>query len=74
MSDGTEKTQENTKTSPWIAALLPRGTALSLVRASELAKELPANSLARAQVIRDTEKKAKAQCPNAFRNEDGHGQ
>ena len=74
MSDGTEKTQENTKTSPWIAEVLPRATALSLVRAAEVARELPLGSLARAKVIRDAEKKAKAECANAFRHDDGHSQ
>lgn len=73
MSDGTEKTQENTKTSPWIAEVLPRATALALVRASELARELPVGSLARAQAIRNAEKKAKAECPNAFRDDDRYG-
>lgn len=73
MSDGTEKTQENTKTSPWIAEVLPRATALSLVRAAELARELPVGSLARAKVIRNAEKKARNECPNAFRDDDYHG-
>ncbi|MDM8227744.1 hypothetical protein [Parasutterella secunda] len=73
MSDGTEKTQENTKTSPWIAEVLPRATALSLVRAAQLARTLPVSSLARAQAIRNAEKKAKAECPNAFRDDDRYG-
>ena len=75
MSDGTKnKTQEDTKAETWIAEVLPRATALSLVLASEVARTLPVASLARAQVIRNAEKKAKAECPNAFRNEDGYGQ
>lgn len=75
MSDGTKnKTQEDTKAETWIATLLPRGTALSLVLASEVARQLPVGSLARAQVIRNAEKKAKAECPNAFRHDDGHSQ
>ena len=41
---------------------------------SEVARQLPVGSLARAQVIRNAEKKAKAECPNAFRNEDSYGQ
>lgn len=75
MSDGTKnKTQEDTKAETWIATLLPRGTALSLVLASEVARQLPVGSLARAQVIRNAEKKAKAQCPHAFRDDDGYRQ
>ena len=75
MSYGTEnKTQEDTKAETWISEVLPRPTALSLVIASEMARTLPVGSLARAQVIRDAEKKAKAECPNAFRHDDGHSQ
>ena len=74
MSNGTEKTQENTKTETWIAEVLPRAAALSLVRASELARTLPVGSLARAQAIRNAEKKARNECPNAFRDDDGHSQ
>ena len=75
MSDGAKnKTQEDTQAETWIAEVLPRSAALALVRASELARGLPVGSLARAQVIRDAEKKAKAECPDAFRTEDGHGQ
>lgn len=75
MSYGTEnKTQEDTKAETWISEVLPRPTALALVRASELARELPVGSLSRAQVIRNAEKKAKAECPNAFRDDDGHSQ
>ena len=75
MSDGTKnQTQEDTQAETWIATLLPRGTALALVLASEVARQLPVGSLARAQVIRNAEKKAKAECPNAFRNEDSYGQ
>lgn len=74
MSNATEKTQENTEAETWIAEVLPRATALALVRAAELARELPIGSLARAKVIRDAEKKARNECPNAFRDDDGHSQ
>lgn len=74
MSNATEKTQENTEAETWIAEVLPRATALSLVRAAELARELPIGSLARAKVIRDAEKKARNECPNAFRDDCGYGQ
>lgn len=73
MSNATEKTQENTEAETWIAEVLPRATALSLVRAAELARELPIGSLARAQAIRNAEKKARNECPNAFRDDDYHG-
>lgn len=74
MSNATEKTQENTEAETWIAEVLPRATALSLVRAAELARELPIGSLARAKVIRDAEKKAHIECPSAFRDDCGYGQ
>lgn len=72
--DGREEKKEASEAETWIATLLPRGTALALVLASEVARQLPVGSLARAQVIRNAEKKAKAECPNAFRNEDSYGQ
>ena len=65
-----ENKKEDTQAETWIATLLPRGTALALVLASEVARQLPVGSLARAQVIRNAEKKAKAECPNAFRDDD----
>ena len=71
--DGREEKKEASEAETWIAEVLPRATALSLVRASELARELPVGSLARAQVIRNAEKKAKAECPNAFRDDDRYG-
>ena len=74
MSNATEKTQENTEAETWIAEVLPRATALALARAAELARELPIGSLARAKVIRDAEKKARIECPSAFRDDDGHSQ
>lgn len=74
MSNATEKTQENTEAETWIAEVLPRATALALARAAELARELPIGSLARAKVIRDAEKKARNECPNAFRDDDCHSQ
>ena len=69
-----EKSEKDQTPTAWIAEVLPRATALSLVRASELARTLPVGSLARAQAIRNAEKKAKAECPNAFRDDDGYGQ
>lgn len=74
MSNATKKTQENTEAEVWIAEVLPRATALALARAAELARELPIGSLARAKVIRDAEKKARIECPSAFRDDDGHSQ
>lgn len=70
MNDENEK--EDTKAQAWIAEVLPRSAALALVRASELARGLPVGSLARAQVIRNAEKKAKSECPHAFRDDYGH--
>ena len=67
-----ENKKEDTQAETWIATLLPRGTALSLVLASEVARQLPVGSLARAKVIRDAEKKAKGECPHAFRDDYGH--
>lgn len=69
-----ENKKEDTQAETWIAEVLPRATALSLVRASELARELPVGSLARAKVIRNAEKKARNECPNAFRDDDCHSQ
>lgn len=76
MSDAaeTQTKEDDSQAEDWIAAVLPREAAVSLVRAARLAKTLPVGSLARAQVIRNAEKKAKAECPNAFRNEDSYGQ
>ena len=54
-----------------IARLLPDYLAMALSRASELARKLPLGSVARAKVIRDAEKKAKIECPQAFRDDDG---
>lgn len=67
-----EKNEKDQTPKTWIAEVLPRATAVSLVRASELARTLPVGSLARAQAIRNAEKKAKAECPNAFRDDDGY--
>ncbi len=73
MSDAAENEKEkDQEASAWIAEVLPRSTALALVRASELARGLPVGSLARAKVIRDAEKKAKGECPHAFRDDYGH--
>ena len=72
MSNAAENEKEDTKAQAWIATVLPRSTALALVRASQLARGLPENSLARAKVIRDAEKKAKGECPHAFRDDYGH--
>lgn len=74
MSNATEKTQENTEAEVWIAEVLPRSAAISLVRASELARTLPIGSLARAQAIRNAEKKAKTEYPQYFRHDDGYRQ
>lgn len=68
------QTKEDPQAETWIAEVLPRATALSLVRAAELARELPIGSLARAQAIRNAEKKARNECPNAFRDDDCHSQ
>lgn len=54
-----------------IARLLPDYLAMALSRAAELARKLPLGSVARARVIRDAEKKAKIECPQAFRDDDG---
>ena len=72
MSNAAENEKEDTKAQAWIAEVLPRSTALALVRASELARGFPVGSLARAKVIRDAEKKAKSECPHAFRDDYGH--
>ena len=72
MSNAAENEKEDTKAQAWIAEVLPRSAALALVRASELARGLPVGSLARAQVIRNAEKKAKSECPHAFRDDYGH--
>ena len=69
-----ENKKEDTQAETWIAEVLPRATALSLVRAAQLARTLPVASLARAQAIRNAEKKAKAECPNAFRDDCSYGQ
>lgn len=69
-----KKTQENTEAETWIAEVLPRDAALSLVRAARLAETLPVGSLARAQAIRNAEKKAKTEYPQCFRNDSRHGQ
>ena len=74
MSNATEKTQENTEAEVWIAEVLPRDAALSLVRAARLAKTLQVGSLARAQAIRNAEKKAKTEYPQCFRHDDGYRQ
>lgn len=66
--------EEAPESETWIAEVLPRATALALVRASELARELPIGSLARAKVIRDAEKKTRIECPSAFRDDCGYGQ
>lgn len=67
-----ENTEEVQTPTAWIAEVLPRATALSLVLASEVARTLPLGSLARAQVIRNAEKKAKAEHPELFRHDDCH--
>lgn len=73
MSDAAEnQTEKDPKAEEWIAAVLPRETALSLVRAARLARTLPVGSLARAQAIRNAEKKAKAEYPELFRHDDCH--
>ena len=73
MSDGAENQKEKEAES-WIASVLPRSAAISLVRASELARTLPIGSLARAQAIRNAEKKAKAEYPGLFRHDDCHSE
>lgn len=70
--DGREEKKEASQAKTWIAEVLPRPTALSLVLASEVARTLPLGSLARAQVIRNAEKKAKAEHPELFRHDDCH--
>lgn len=73
MSDAVRnKAKEDSPAETWIAEVLPRPTALSLVLASEVARTLPLGSLARAQVIRNAEKKAKAEYPGLFRHDDCH--
>ena len=75
MSDAAEnQTQEDSQTQGWIAEVLPRSAAISLVRASELARTLPIGSLARAQAIRNAEKKAKGEFPQFFRHDDSQCQ
>ena len=63
--------EKNTEASAWIAEVLPRDAALSLVRAARLAKTLPVDSLVRAQTIRDAEKKVRALYPEVFRHDGG---
>ena len=67
-----EEKEETPESEAWIAEVLPRATALALARAAEVARGLPVGSLARAQVIRNAEKKAKSECPYAFRDDYGH--
>lgn len=67
-----EEKEETPESEAWIAEVLPRATALALARAAEVARGLPVGSLARAKVIRDAEKKAKGECPHAFRDDYGH--
>ena len=75
MSDAAEnKTEKDSQAQSWIAEVLPRSAALALVRASELARTLPVGSLARAQAIRNAEKKAKTEFPQFFRHDDSHRQ
>ena len=68
------QTKEDPQAETWIAEVLPRDAALSLVRAARLAKTLPVGSLARAQAIRNAEKKAKTEYPQCFRHDDGYRQ
>lgn len=72
--DGREEKKEASEAETWIAEVLPRATALALARAAEVARGLPVGSLARAKVIRDAEKKARIECPSAFRDDCGYGQ
>lgn len=74
MSDAAENEKEDQEAEAWIAEVLPRATALALARAAEVARGLPVGSLARAKVIRDAEKKARIECPSAFRDDCSHGQ
>lgn len=62
------------KKGQWIAELLPRNAALALSRAATVAQGLPVDSLARAKVIRDAEKKVKEAHPRLFRLDHGPGQ
>lgn len=75
MSDAaeTQTKEDDSQAEDWIAAVLPRETALSLVRAARLARTLPIGSLARAQAIRNAEKKAKSEYPRLFRDDDSYG-
>ena len=75
MSDAAENQsqQEDTQAETWVSTLLPREAVLSLVRAARLARTLQVSSLARAQAIRNAEKKAKSQYPQFFRNDDSYG-
>ena len=75
MSDAAENQsqQEDTQAETWVSTLLPREAALSLVRAARLARTLQVSSLARAQAIRNAEKKAKSQYPRLFRDDDCYG-
>ena len=68
-----EKNEKDQTPKAWIAAVLPREAALSLVRAARLARTLPIGSLARAQAIRNAEKKAKSEYPRLFRDDDSYG-
>ena len=68
------QTKEDPQAETWIAEVLPRSATISLVRASELARTLPVGSLARAQAIRNAEKKAKAEYPELFRHDDCHSE
>lgn len=69
-----EKNEKDQTPKTWIAEVLPRDAALSLVRAARLAETLPVGSLARAQAIRNAEKKAKTEYPQYFRHDDGYRQ
>ena len=71
--DGREEKKEASEAETWIAEVLPRPTALALVRAARLARTLPIGSLARAQAIRNAEKKAKSEYPRLFRDDDCYG-
>ena len=74
MSDAAEtQTKEDSQAETWVSTLLPREAALSLVRAARLARTLPVSSLARAQAIRNAEKKAKSEYPRLFRDDDCYG-
>ena len=69
-----EKNEKDQTPTAWIAEVLPRSAAISLVRAARLAETLPVGSLARAQAIRNAEKKAKTEYPQCFRHDDGYRQ